>query len=74
MRNLERMGEIMMSGLDREDLIKSLASAMGMEDKNNNNDMQNRYNSSTGTIFCNKKSLNNATVAANRMAFGAGRA
>ena len=60
-----------MSNFDREDLIKSLASAMGVEDKKKN-DMQNRYNSSTGTLYCNMNSKNNN--AQTGMSFGVARA
>ncbi|MCR4903965.1 MAG: hypothetical protein K6A23_13990 [Butyrivibrio sp.] len=51
-----------MGNFDRDDLIKSLASAMGMPSCKDEDSVSKRYNSSTGTLYVNKDIFGNVVT------------
>lgn len=53
--------------LDRSELIHQLAESMGLEKKENENETTSKYNTSTGTIYCNSNSFSHNTTVKNRL-------
>ncbi|SFB71296.1 hypothetical protein [Butyrivibrio sp. YAB3001] len=55
--------------LGREDLIHSLAKSMGMGDAQRSKYTSGKYNSETGTIFCNGHVISKQTIEQSRLYF-----
>ena len=48
--------------MDRAEMINSLAIAMGVKTEVKNSELSKKYNTSTGTIYCNRATENDDAV------------